>query len=61
VEERDGDGFSPILEERRHQIAGTISGGQQQMLAISVGLMSDPKLCILDEASLGLALSSYPK
>jgi branched-chain amino acid transport system ATP-binding protein len=48
-------GFFPILKERRHQIAGTMSGGQQQMLAISVGLMSDPKLCILDEPSLGLA------
>jgi branched-chain amino acid transport system ATP-binding protein len=47
--------FFPILGERRRQIAGTMSGGQQQMLAISVGLMSDPKLCILDEPSLGLA------
>ena len=48
-------GLFPILAERRNQIAGTLSGGQQQMLAISVGLMSLPKLCILDEPSLGLA------
>lgn len=47
--------FFPILAERRRQFAGTLSGGQQQMLAISVGLMSKPKLCILDEPSLGLA------
>jgi branched-chain amino acid transport system ATP-binding protein len=45
----------PILAERRSQIAGTLSGGQQQMLAISVGLMSLPRLCVLDEPSLGLA------
>jgi len=45
----------PILRERRKQIAGTLSGGQQQMLAIGVGMMSEPKLCILDEPSLGLA------
>jgi branched-chain amino acid transport system ATP-binding protein len=45
----------PILKERRRQLAGTLSGGQQQMLAVSVGLMGDPKLCIFDEPSLGLA------
>lgn len=45
----------PILKDRRHQIAGTMSGGQQQMLAVSVGLMGDPKFCIFDEPSLGLA------
>jgi branched-chain amino acid transport system ATP-binding protein len=45
----------PILAERRHQFAGTLSGGQQQMLAVSVGLMSRPEFCILDEPSLGLA------
>jgi branched-chain amino acid transport system ATP-binding protein len=45
----------PILKDRRVQIAGTMSGGQQQMLAVSVGLMGDPKLCIFDEPSLGLA------
>ncbi len=45
----------PILNERRHQLAGTLSGGQQQMLAVSVGLMSNPEFVILDEPSLGLA------
>lgn len=52
--ERTFDLF-PILGERRKQVAGTMSGGQQQMLAIGVGMMSEPKLCILDEPSLGLA------
>jgi branched-chain amino acid transport system ATP-binding protein len=45
----------PRLKERRHQRAGTFSGGEQQMLAISRGLMSDPQLLIIDELSLGLA------
>ena len=47
--------YLPRLRERQGQLAGTLSGGEQQMLAIGRGLMANPKLLIIDEASLGLA------
>jgi len=45
----------PILRERAHQLAGTLSGGEQQMLAIARSLMSEPRLVMMDEPSMGLA------
>ncbi|MEL7274090.1 MAG: ABC transporter ATP-binding protein [Pseudomonadota bacterium] len=47
--------YFPILKERRNQAAGTLSGGQQQMLAIGRGLMARPQIMLLDEPSLGLS------
>jgi len=57
IEKRKKDIYEmfPILHERRTQRAGTMSGGQQQMLAIGMSLMSNPKMLMLDEPSIGLA------
>lgn len=57
LEERIQEAYDlfPRLYERKSQLAGTMSGGEQQMLAISRGLMSDPELIMFDEPSLGLA------
>ncbi|HEX2030244.1 MAG TPA: ABC transporter ATP-binding protein [Actinomycetota bacterium] len=48
-------GIFPVLKERRGQLAGTLSGGEQQMLALGRGLMASPRLLLIDEASLGLS------
>jgi branched-chain amino acid transport system ATP-binding protein len=63
IEERFKEVFDlfPILYERRKQIAGTLSGGEQQMVAIGRALMARPKLIIMDEPSLGLSPKAFEK